>query len=219
MKDVAKDDSIIVYDSFMDKDMIEFCKIVIREILKSGSSSKKVARELKDELDYVYQHYGVRFDIIITSNESLVLGKKLFGRWMSCSSGNKHFLIIASYPSVESPKITEEQMDRIEDWASGYFIEYDDNNDKYKYISLKLKKQLDSYYGNGGNRWAVIIVRNVYVIRAKALESTEYAIQFPHNNECSLFIFRGGSEISRNHWKNKDINEGINKIKSIIHQK
>jgi len=177
---------------------IEKCITVLNRTLAKKFSTKKTARVVKSELDNVFKKELFKFSVVVSSDSRDVLGKSLYGLWISLTGGGKHYLLIASYPIVKGKKITEAQMDRIEDWTSTYFIKYEnitDNSSKFEKVTKSLKWKLDQNYGKG-NTWAVIVFRQQINIKAKELEDNRYAIEFARLRSSHWLIFRAGEDIT-----------------------
>jgi len=104
---------------------VEKCKTAMNNTLSHEYGSRKTARVLKEELDQLFKDQKYRFSVVITSNVSNIISKRLYGVWVSITANNKHYFIMASYKAIKAKKLTEGQLDRIEDWTSIYFITYE----------------------------------------------------------------------------------------------
>lgn len=124
------------------------------------------------------------------------MGKALHGVWLSMSLNGVHYFITATYRLVEGPKLKEEDLSRIEYWATIHAIGAHNMTGfrRYNRIAAKLKFDLDRQYGNG-NVWSVVIVKNRYLVKAKALEDNDSRVEFSRLNGGHFIVWRGGQNI------------------------
>ena len=116
--------------------------------------------------------------------------------WLSISLNGLHYFITATYRLVDGPKMTEEELDKIEFWSTIHSITAHNMTGfrKYNRIASKLKIDLDRHYGKG-NVWSVLIVKNRYLIKAKVFEDAHNHLEFTRLNGGNYIIFRGGQNI------------------------
>ncbi|UXI17380.1 hypothetical protein NH340_JMT03323 [Sarcoptes scabiei] len=168
---------------------------IIRNHFKKYSR-RKVARTMKKDLEKIFSEWNYRFSILVSSTSRNTMGKALHGVWMSVSINDVHYFITATHSVIEGPKIDEEQMEKIEYWAHVHAITTRNMTGfrKYNKIALKLKADLDRFYGNG-NVWSVVIVKNPFLVKAKILEDPEYHLEFSRLNGGHFIVWRGGQNI------------------------
>ncbi|CAG2104571.1 unnamed protein product [Medioppia subpectinata] len=174
---------------------------VLNATISRDYGSRKTARVLKVELDEAFKDSNYRFSVIIARNASALVCKRLYGVWMSVTANNKHYLLVGSYKANKAKKLSEGQMDRIEDWTSVYFINYEDmlEQPRYEKVARMLKEKLDLNYGKGNNNtWAVVAYKHTNSIRAKKLFDLTPQIQFRRLDGTVWLVFRGGEDIPDN---------------------
>lgn len=187
---------IILHGTNMNSEELRMCNRTLIQQHFKQSSRRKVARNMKKDLEKIFNEWNYRFSIIVSSTSRNTMGKALHGVWMSISINGVHYFITATHKLVDGPKIKEEQMEKIEYWAHVHAIAARNMTGyrRYNRIASKLKFDLDRFYGHG-NSWSVIIVKNPLLVKAKILEDPEYHIEFSRLNGGHFIVFRGGQPI------------------------
>ena len=185
--------SIEVLQTNMLDNEVELCKSVVNSTVSHEYGSRKTSRLLKTELDQIFSEHKYRFSVVISSDVSYILSKSLFGLWVSMIANGKHYFLIASYKAAKAVKLTEAQLDRIEDWTSVYFITYENMTRQAQLdrVTKMVKEKLDLNYGKG-NAWAVIAYRHSFAIKGKRLFDQTPHLQFKRLDGSLWFVFRGG---------------------------
>ncbi|KAI2801498.1 hypothetical protein BLOT_011052 [Blomia tropicalis] len=180
----------------MNTEELKMCNKTLLAIHFKPYSRRKVARQLKKELDYKFKNYNYRFSIIVSSTSRNTMGKALHGVWMSVSLNGVHYFITATYRTIEGYKMREDQLNKIEYWSVIHEIGAHNMTGyrKYNRIASKMKMDLDRQFGNG-NVWSVVIVKNRYLVKAKVFEDVENHMEFSRLNSGHYIVFRGGQNI------------------------
>ena len=193
---ISKIWKIILHGTNMNSEELRMCNRTLIEQHFKPSSRRKVARNMKKDLEKIFNKWNYRFSIIVSSTSRNTMGKSLHGVWMSISINGVHYFITATHKIIDGPKIKEEQMEKIEYWAHVHALAVRNMTGfrRYNRIAQKLKFDLDRFLGHG-NSWSVIIVKNPLLVKAKIFEDPEYHIEFSRLNGGHFIIFRGGQTI------------------------
>ena len=187
---------IVMHGTNMNSEELRMCNKSLIQIHFKQHSRRKVARTLKKELDTKFSKWNYRFSVVLSTTSRNTMGKSLHGVWLSISINDVHYFITATHNVIDSPKLREDQMDKLEYWAELHAISAHNMTGyrKYNKIASKLKFDLDRQYGFG-NVWSVIIVKNRYLVKAKIFEDPAYHMEFTRLNGGNFIIFRGGQNI------------------------
>ena len=188
--------SIEVLQTNMFDNEIDLCRSVINSTVSHEYGSRKTARLLKTELDQIFMEQKYRFSVVISSDAKNIISKRLYGVWISLTANRKHYFLIASYKAMKTNKLSEAQMDRIEDWASVYFFTYENmtRQNQLDKVAKMVKDKLDLNYGKG-NTWGVIAYKHSFSIKGKKLFDETPYLQFKRMDGSLWFAFRGGEDI------------------------
>lgn len=180
----------------MNSEELRMVNSTLLEVHFKPYSRRKVARVLKKDLDSLFGKYNYRFSIIVSTTSRNTMGRAFHGVWLSMSINGIHYFLTATYRLVDGPTLREEDLGKIEYWSSVHSIQALNMTGyrRYNRIATKLKLDLDRQFGNG-NVWSVVIVKNRYLVKAKALEDTVNRVEFTRLNGGHFIVFRGGQNI------------------------
>ncbi|KAH9392958.1 hypothetical protein TYRP_006056 [Tyrophagus putrescentiae] len=196
----------------MNSEELRMCNKTLLSVHFKPYSRRKVARQLKKELDRLFSQYHYRFSVIVQTTSRNTMGKALHGVWLSISLNGVHYFITATYRIVEGPKLREEDLSRVEYWAAIHAIGSSNMTGfrRYNRISTKLKYDLDRQYGHG-NVWSVVIVKNRYLVKARVLEDGDSRLEFSRLNGGHYIIWRGGQNIDDSVRNARYMSSGVEK--------
>ena len=183
----------------MNSEELRLCNKTLISVHLMPYSRRKVARLLKAELDKQFSEFDYRWSVVISATSRNTMGKALHGVWLSSSINGIHYFLAATYKPLDGLKpAREEDLDLIENWAAVDTLSTRNMTGFHRYnkIAQRLKTDLDTRLGRaGGNCWSVMIIKNRYLIKAKALELKDDFVQFTQLGGAQFFVWRGGPDI------------------------